>query len=88
MTRRRTPRRSVIRLTTAHHATATHHRYPYRSPVLALDCGATTVLLTCDGPVTAADLAFAHQLARETARYARSVERRFYGHTDTPEAAA
>ncbi|WP_219460223.1 hypothetical protein [Nonomuraea rhizosphaerae] len=88
MTRRWTPRRSVIRLTTARNATATHHRYPYRSPVLALDCGATTVLLTCDGPVTSGDLAFAHQLAREAARYARSVESRFYGRDDTPEAAA
>ncbi|MFG1690330.1 hypothetical protein ACGFNP_60010 [Nonomuraea sp. NPDC049269] len=88
MTRRWTPRRSVIRLTTARNATATHHRYPYRSPVLALDCGATTVVLTSDGPVTAADLAFAHQLAREAARYARSVETRFYQPSNPPEAAA
>lgn len=85
MTRRRTPRRSVIRLTTGQDAHATHHPYPFRSPVLALDCGATTVLLTSDGPVTLADLAFARRLAREAARFARSVETRFYG---TSEVAA
>lgn len=76
MTRRRTPRRSVIRLTTAQDAHATHH--PFQTPVLALDCGATTVLLTSDGPVTAADLAFAHQLAREGARFAYSIESRLH----------
>ncbi|MFI9556025.1 hypothetical protein [Nonomuraea endophytica] len=84
MTRRRTPRRSVIRLTTGQDAHATHHPYPFQTPVLALDCGATTVLLTSDGPVTAADLAFAHQLAREAVRFARSIESRLR----TPERAA
>ncbi|MFI6537379.1 hypothetical protein ACIBHY_33350 [Nonomuraea sp. NPDC050547] len=78
MTRRRTPRRSVIRLTTGQEARATCHPYPYRSPVLALDCGATTVLLTSDGAPTAADLAFARQLAAAATRYALAIESRIH----------
>ncbi|MFE0154164.1 hypothetical protein ACFWY5_43970 [Nonomuraea sp. NPDC059007] len=74
MTRRRTPRRRVIRLTTGQEARATCHPYPYRSPVLALDCGATTVLLTSDGKPTLEDLAFARQLVAAATRYALAIE--------------
>lgn len=76
MSRRRTPRHSVIRLTTAQAARSTVHRYSDHTPVLAVDCGAVTVLLTPDEAVTPDDLAFARQLARESARYARAVEKR------------
>ncbi|MEV0194863.1 hypothetical protein [Nonomuraea sp. NPDC050691] len=80
MTRRRTPRRSVIRLTTGH--TARTLRHPYgREPVLALDFGATSVLITTTGPVTGEDLEFARQLAREAARFAWLIERAFYATT-------
>ncbi|MEV4891514.1 hypothetical protein AB0K48_19235 [Nonomuraea sp. NPDC055795] len=74
MTRRRTPRRSVIRLTTGQEARATCHPYPYRAPVLALDCGGTTVLLTSDGKPTTEDLIFARQLKAAATRYAHAVE--------------
>ncbi|MFI9843963.1 hypothetical protein ACIHFD_43495 [Nonomuraea sp. NPDC051941] len=77
MTRRRTPRTSVIRLTTGRTARTLLHPYGHREPVLALDFGAACVLVTTAGPVTADDLAFARQLARETARYVRWVERSF-----------
>ncbi|MER7500407.1 hypothetical protein AB0L05_16035 [Nonomuraea pusilla] len=82
MTRRRTPRSSVIRLTTGHAARTLTHPYAHRAPVLALDFGATSVLVTTAGPVTAADLAFARQLAREATRFARSLERSFHGLPD------
>ncbi|GAA3159151.1 hypothetical protein [Nonomuraea roseoviolacea] len=81
MTRRRTPRRSVIRLTTGH--TARTLRHPYGpEPMLALDFGATSVLITTTGPVTGEDLEFARQLAREAARFAWSTERAFHATTD------
>lgn len=76
MSRRRSPRHAVLRLTTAQAVRSTVHRYPDQAPVLAVDCGAVTVLLTPDGPVTPDDLAFARQLVRESARYARAVEKR------------
>ncbi|MBT2233394.1 hypothetical protein [Nonomuraea sp. NEAU-A123] len=82
MTRRRTPRSSVIRLTTGHAARTLNHPYARREPVLALDFGATSVLVTTGGPVTADDLEFARQLAREASRFARSLERSFYGLPD------
>ncbi|MER6943877.1 hypothetical protein ABT294_07630 [Nonomuraea sp. NPDC000554] len=75
MTRRRTPRTSVIRLTTGRTARTLLRPYGHREPVLALDFGAVCVLVTTQGPITADDLTFAHQLAHEAARYARSVER-------------
>ncbi|MFB9472237.1 hypothetical protein [Nonomuraea salmonea] len=42
MTRRRTPRNSVIRLTTGHAARTMNHPFARREPVLALDFGATS----------------------------------------------
>ncbi|MEV0594984.1 hypothetical protein [Nonomuraea cavernae] len=82
MTRRRTPRTSVIRLTTGNAARTLSHPFARREPVLALDFGATSVLVTTNGPVTVADLEFARQLAREAHRFARSMERSFYGLPD------
>ncbi|MGW3353680.1 hypothetical protein ACWDA3_61335 [Nonomuraea rubra] len=82
MTRRRTPRNNVIRLTTGHAARTLNHPFVRREPVLALDFGATSVLVTASGPVTEDDLEFARQLAREAYRFARSMERSFYGLPD------
>jgi hypothetical protein len=80
MTRRRTPREAVIRLNTGRTAHASIHRYPYRMPVLALDFGALSVLVTPrDDTVTVADVEFARQLAREADRFARSLERHLLG---------
>ncbi|MET8865590.1 hypothetical protein ABZW11_21850 [Nonomuraea sp. NPDC004580] len=88
MTRRRTPRNSVIRLTTGHAAHTLNHPFPRRQPVLALDFGATSVLVTTHGAVTKEDLEFARQLAREASRFARSLERSFYGLPDGRRVAA
>ncbi|MBB5138852.1 hypothetical protein HNP84_008610 [Thermocatellispora tengchongensis] len=68
----------MITLTTGREARATNHRYPYRAPVLVLDFGPTSVLVTTspDGEVTAQDVEFARQLAGEAYRFAREVERR------------
>ncbi|MFI7146984.1 hypothetical protein ACIBO2_18865 [Nonomuraea sp. NPDC050022] len=77
MTRRRTPRTSVIRLTTGRTARTLLHPYGHRKPVLALDFGSACVQVTARGPVTADDLTFARQLAHEAARYARLVERTY-----------
>ncbi|MFD8531365.1 hypothetical protein ACFV0L_28485 [Streptosporangium canum] len=81
MTRRRTHRVSIITLNTGRGARATSHPYPARTPVLALDFGALSVLVTTTAgdQVTAADVAFARQLAREADQFARSVERSFHG---------
>ncbi|MEV6033520.1 hypothetical protein AB0L65_20365 [Nonomuraea sp. NPDC052116] len=86
MTRRRTPRTSVIRLTTGRTARTLLHPYGHREPVLALDFGAACVLVTTTGPVTADDLTFARQLAHEATRYARSVERSFRALNDNHDA--
>jgi hypothetical protein len=87
MTRRRTPRSSVIRLTTGHAARTLRH--PYRGePVLVLDFGATTVMVTTAGPVTGQDVEFARQLAREAARFARSLESSFHALPDAHREAA
>ncbi|MFI7697025.1 hypothetical protein ACIBQ6_48710 [Nonomuraea sp. NPDC049655] len=88
MTRRRTPRNSVIRLTTGHAARTMNHPFARREPVLALDFGATSVLVTTNGPATAEDLQFARQLAQAAHRFARSVERSFYGLPDGKGVAA
>ncbi|GAT69014.1 hypothetical protein PS9374_04679 [Planomonospora sphaerica] len=81
MTRRRTHRTSVISLNTGCGAQATNHPYPARTPVLALDFGALSVLVTTSAGdlVTASDVEFARQLAREAQAFARSVERSFHG---------
>ncbi|PZG20923.1 hypothetical protein [Nonomuraea aridisoli] len=88
MTRRRTPRNSVIRLTTGRAARTLNHPFARREPVLALDFGATSVLVTTNGPVTFEDLEFARQLARESYRFARSLERSFHGLPDGKGVAA
>ncbi|GIH91175.1 hypothetical protein ACFFMN_09275 [Planobispora siamensis] len=90
MTRRRTHRISIINLNTGRGARATHHRYPARTPVLALDFGAVSVLVTttASDQVTAADVDFARQLAREADAFACSVERSFRGLACGREAAA
>ena len=88
MTRRRTPRHNVIRLTTGHAARTLNHPFARCEPVLALDFGATSVLVTTSGPVTVEDLEFARQLAREAHRFARSLERSFYGLSDGKGVAA
>ncbi|MEV0228008.1 hypothetical protein [Nonomuraea sp. NPDC050786] len=88
MTRRRTPRTSMIRLTTGRTARTLLHPYGHREPVLALDFGAACVQVTTHGPVTLEDLTFARQLAREAARYARSVERSLLALGGTREATA
>ncbi|MFD2356031.1 hypothetical protein ACFSTC_52350 [Nonomuraea ferruginea] len=72
----------MIRLTTGNAARTLNHPFARREPVLALDFGATSVLVTTSGPVTVKDLEFAHQLAREAQRFARSLERSFYGLPD------
>ncbi|MFF0864116.1 hypothetical protein ACFYUV_20315 [Nonomuraea sp. NPDC003560] len=88
MTRRRTPRNSVIRLTTGHAARTLNHPFTRREPVLALDFGATSVLVTTSGPVTVEDLQFARQLAHAANRFARSIERSFYDLPDGKGVAA
>ncbi|MFI6180608.1 hypothetical protein ACIA8R_34095 [Nonomuraea sp. NPDC051191] len=88
MTRRRTPRNSMIRLTTGHAARTLNHPFARREPVLALDFGATSVLVTTNGPATAEDLQFARQLAHAANRFAHSIERSFYGLPDGKEVAA
>ncbi|MGN9841609.1 hypothetical protein ACTMTI_26130 [Nonomuraea sp. H19] len=88
MTRRRTPRNSVIRLTTGNAARTLNHPFTRREPILALDFGATSVLVTTSGSVTAEDLEFARQLAREAHRFARSLERSLYGLPDGQGVAA
>lgn len=88
MTRRRTPRRAVIRLVTGQAARATHHPFPHRTPVLALEFGACSVLVTPPDEVTVDDLAFARQLAHEASRYARAIERRLSGLPDGAGVAA
>ncbi|GAA3160829.1 MULTISPECIES: hypothetical protein [Planomonospora] len=84
MTRRRNHRVSIINLNTGRGARATSHPYPARTPVLALDFGAVSVLVTTTASdrVTAADVEFARQLAREAQTFARSVERSFHGMPD------
>ncbi|MEU8377757.1 hypothetical protein [Streptosporangium sp. NPDC048865] len=88
MTRRRNPRNSVIRLTTGHAARTLNHPFARREPVLALDFGATSVLVTTSGPVTVENLEFARRLAREASRFARSIERSFYSLPDGQGVAA
>ncbi|MEW9531908.1 hypothetical protein [Microbispora sp. NPDC049125] len=81
MARRTVRPSSVISLNTGCGATAKAMPYPLRTPVLSLDFGSTSVLLTTSASdqVTAVDVEFARQLAREAASFARSVERRFHG---------
>lgn len=79
MSRRRSRATSIINLNTGHGAKAGNHPYPTRTPVLVLDFGATSVLVTttASDQVTASDVDFARQLAREAHAFAVSVERMF-----------
>ncbi|MEU3163789.1 hypothetical protein [Streptosporangium sp. NPDC006930] len=79
MTRRRTHRISTITLNTGRGARATNHPYLARPPVLALDFGAVSLLVTTSAGdlVTASDVEFARQLAHEADQFARSVESKF-----------
>lgn len=72
---------SVITLNTSGVSHATSHPYPRRTPVLSLDFDSTSVLVTtsCSNQVTAADVTFARELAREAAKFAITVERMFHG---------
>jgi len=81
MASRKIKRISTIALNTGRGACATNHAYPTRTPVLALDFGALSVLVTTStgDEVTTSDLEFARQLAREAGKFARAVERSFYG---------
>ncbi|WP_406319005.1 hypothetical protein OHA77_16885 [Streptosporangium sp. NBC_01639] len=81
MTRRRNHRVSIINLNTGRGARATSYPYPTRTPVLALDFGAVSVLVTTSAGdlVTGADVEFARQLAHEAHAFARLVERSFHG---------
>ncbi|GII84161.1 hypothetical protein Ssi03_21510 [Sphaerisporangium siamense] len=81
MARRRTARISTITLNTGSGAQAINHPYPARTPVLALDFGALSVLVTTStgDEVTASDLEFARQLAHQAHQFATSVERCYHG---------
>ncbi|MCA2229016.1 hypothetical protein [Nonomuraea aurantiaca] len=72
---------SVINLNTSAGARAENRPYRLRTPVLMLDFGATSVLVTTAtaNRITAADVDFARQLAEQTAGFAVSVERMFRG---------
>ncbi|MFC7384732.1 hypothetical protein [Sphaerisporangium rhizosphaerae] len=81
MARRRTARISTIMLNTGSGARAINHPYPARTPVLSLDFGALSVLVTTStgDEVTASDLEFARQLAHQAHQFATSVERCYHG---------
>ncbi|MET9342675.1 hypothetical protein [Nonomuraea sp. NPDC003804] len=70
---------SVITLKTSGPSSAKSHPYPRRTPVLALDFDAISVLVTtsCSNKVTPADVTFARELAKEAAAFAAAVERMF-----------
>ncbi|MGW0192084.1 hypothetical protein [Nonomuraea sp. NPDC003201] len=72
---------SVINLNTSAGARAENRPYRLRTPVLMMDFGATSVLVTTSTPnrITAADVEFARQLAEQSANFALSVERMFRG---------
>ncbi|MFI7133855.1 hypothetical protein ACIBQ1_49830 [Nonomuraea sp. NPDC050153] len=80
-TRNRKRPTSVINLNTSAGARAENRPYRLRTPVLMLDFGATSVLVTTSTAtrVTAADVEFARQLAEQAAGFATSVERMFRG---------
>ncbi|MER6825657.1 hypothetical protein ABT352_06690 [Streptosporangium sp. NPDC000563] len=79
MTRRRTHRISTITLNTGRGARAIKHPYPARTPVLALDFGAVSLLVTISAGdlVTASEVEFARQFAHEADQFARSAESKF-----------
>ncbi|RVX46043.1 hypothetical protein EDD27_8885 [Nonomuraea polychroma] len=72
---------SVINLNTSAGARAENRPYRLRTPVLMLDFGATSVLVTTATAtrITAADVEFARQLAEQAAGFATCVERMYRG---------
>jgi hypothetical protein len=72
---------SIINLNTSRGARAENRPYRLRTPVLVLDFGGTSVLVTTStvNRVTATDVEFARQLAEQAADFAVSVERMFRG---------
>ncbi|MEV0582649.1 hypothetical protein [Nonomuraea sp. NPDC050310] len=70
---------SVITLKAGAPSNAKSYPYPRRTPVLSLDFDTTSVLITTSftDRVTKADVAFARELAAETAAFAASVEQMF-----------
>ncbi|MFI6811941.1 hypothetical protein ACIBG7_06015 [Nonomuraea sp. NPDC050328] len=75
MSRRRTPRTNALRFVTGRSARTLSHPYALHPPVLGLDFGAVSVLITTDSVITTADLCFARQLARQAALYVLALER-------------
>ncbi|WP_127938022.1 hypothetical protein [Nonomuraea polychroma] len=67
----------VITLNTGSGAVAENHAYQLRTPVLALVFGLVRVQVTtaASDRVTAAEVEFARQLAKQTQDFARCVER-------------
>ncbi|MEU4698850.1 hypothetical protein [Nonomuraea dietziae] len=81
---------SVITLKSSGPSSAKSHPYPRRTPVLALDFDAISVLVTTShsNQVTPADVTFARELAKEAAAFAVAVERMFRSlptPTETPK---
>lgn len=75
-------RTSVINLTTGRAARVERHRRGKWTPALALDFGATWVVVRTSHStrVTAADVAFARELAAQAQSFAEEIARR-YAHT-------
>ncbi|QFY05344.1 hypothetical protein GBF35_00385 [Nonomuraea phyllanthi] len=71
----------MITINTTAGAVAENHSYQLRTPVLIIRFGTTHVqIATAQADrVTAAEVEFARQLAREANDFARSVERTFRG---------
>lgn len=70
---------SVITLKSSGPSSAKSHPYPRRTPILALDFDAISVLVTTShsNQITPADVTFTRELAKEAAAFAVAVERMF-----------
>ena len=79
--RRQARATSVITINTASGATAKTHAFPLRTPILALRFGTAQIqlALSASDRVTAAEVEFARQLAKEAHDFARSVELMYRG---------
>lgn len=77
-------RTSVISLTTGRTALVERHRNGRWTPALALDFGATWVVIRtfASDRVTSGDVAFARQLARAAGAFAEEVARHYFGPTN------
>ncbi|NRQ36292.1 hypothetical protein HII36_31325 [Nonomuraea sp. NN258] len=71
-------------------AVAQNHAYPLRTPVLAMRFGSVQVQLATarSDRVTAAEVEFARELAKEALAFAQGVERMFRGRPHKKGAAA